>query len=106
MIEHKGVRVILTDHARQQAVHRHGMPIETMKTWFQQAIDMLADTDFIPETYNQEVFIYNRAFQRGMIVAFRHDFKSDNHKIALVAVTVYPYGKNRPAHRDTVTLYV
>jgi hypothetical protein len=107
MMEHRGVKVILTDHSRQQALRRHGMPIEQMKVFFQHAINGIDDAGFMPEYYNQEVFIYSKTFQRGMIVAFRRDFKNqDNWHICLVAVTVYPYGVSRPAHKDTVTIYV
>jgi len=107
LTEHRGVKVILTNHARQQAYQRHGLPIESMKLWFTQAIDKIRQTGFEPEYYNQEVFVYNRHYQRGMVVAFRRDNRNvESDKLCLVAVTCYPYGKSFPAHRDTKTIRV
>lgn len=107
MLEHKGWKVILTDHARQQAVKRHGMPIEQMRRFFVGAIDGIIEADFQVQEYNQEVFIYSRSFCRGMIVAFRRDYKNPNNKnLALAVVTVYPYGAQSPAHKDTQTVRV
>ena len=83
------------------------MPVETMIHYFQHVINGIDDTGFVPVEYNQEVFIYSRAFQRGMIIAFRRDYKNKtNVKLVLVAVTVYPYGKSLPAHPDTEVIYV
>jgi hypothetical protein len=83
------------------------MPIEQMKVFFQHVINGIDDTGFVPCEYNQEVFIYSKLFQRGMIIAFRRDYKnSKNTHTCLVAVTVYPYGKSQPAHNDTEVIYV
>jgi hypothetical protein len=39
-----------------------------------------------------------------MILAFRRDFKNDERvDLAMVVVTVYPYGKAVPMQRDTLT---
>jgi len=101
MLEYRRTKVILTDHARTQASHRHGMPIESMKKWFMGAIDALEVCSYTPDYYNQEVFMYSKTMKRGMIVAFRRDFKNDNGLLCLVVVTVYPYGKDTPMQADT-----
>jgi hypothetical protein len=106
LMEYKGRKVIITDHVRQRARERHGMPVETMKTYFQHVIDGLDACNFKPVEYNQEIFVYSRAFQRGMVIAFRRDFKSDNQNLVLVAVTCYPYGRAVPAQADTEIYYV
>jgi hypothetical protein len=107
LMEYKGIKVVLTDHVRQRSRERHGMPIEQMKTYFQHVINGIDDVGFVPSEYNQEVFIYSKTFQRGMIIAFRRDYKNQsNRRIALVAVTVYPYGRALPAHPDTEVIYV
>lgn len=106
LMVYKGVKVIVTDHVRKRAVERHGMPIEQMKTFFEHVINGIADVDFKPVEYNQEVFVYSRAFQRGMVIAFRRDFKSDDGNMCIVAVTCYPYGRALPAQKDTEVIYV
>ena len=107
LMEHKGLKVIITDHVRTRARQRHGMPIEQMKTFFEHMINGLEETNFKPVEYNQEVFIYVRAFQRGMIMAFRRDFKNQSDgNVHLVAVTCYPYGRSIPSHPDTEVIYV
>ena len=105
LMEYKGTKIILTDHVRQRSHERHGMPIEQMKTYFQHVIDGL--TEFKWVEYNQEIFVYSRAFQRGMIIAQRRDFKNQgNREMVLVAVTCYPYGRALPAQTDTEVVYV
>jgi hypothetical protein len=104
-MEYKGVKIILTDHVRVQARKRHGMPVEQMKTYFQHVVDGLEDFKWVE--YNQEIFVYSRAFQRGMIIACRRDYKNQqNQRLGYVAVTCYPYGKSLPAHPDTEVVYV
>jgi hypothetical protein len=100
LTELHGVRIIMTDHAKSQCKARHGMQLEQMKQFF---VDTLPVWGSVPVVeYNQEVFIYSTKWQRGMIVAYRRDFKNDkSSKIALVVVTVYPYGISKPAHADT-----
>ena len=105
LMEYKGIKIILTDHVRDRARKRHGMAVEQMKTYFQHVVDGLAGFKWVE--YNQEIFVYSRAFQRGMIIARRRDFKNqDNGSMALVAVTCYPYGRAVPAHPDTDIVYV
>ena len=106
LLEYKGRKVIVTDHVRNRAQERHGLAVEHMSTYFKHMIDGLAETEFVPVELNQEVFIYVRAFQRGCIVAFRHDYKSNSKDIVLVAVTMYPIGKNKPMKPDTEVIYV
>lgn len=104
LMEHKGTKVILTDHARQQARKRHGLPIEQMKKFFILAHDALQDFKWVE--YNQEVFVYSRSHQRGCIIAARRDFKNQqDRRLGYVVVTVYPYGISRPAHPDTEVIY-
>lgn len=100
LTEIDGVKIIMTDHAKKQARDRHGMPLETMKRWFE---DMQGIWGNVPvKEYNQEVFVYSVKYQRGMILAYRRDFKNDERTdLALVVVTVYPYGKAVPMQRDT-----
>jgi len=100
LTEIRGTKIILTDHAKQRALSRHGMPLEQMKSWFIEMSDVWAS---IPvEYYNQEVFVYSRKYQRGMILAYRRDCKNTSRNdLALVVVTVYPYGKDIPAKADT-----
>jgi hypothetical protein len=107
LMEYKGRKVIITDHVRQRSRERHGMPVEQMRVYFQHVIDGLDACDFKPVEYNQEIFVYSRAFQRGMIIAFRRDYKNqDSSKLAIVAVTCYPYGRAVPAQPDTEVIYV
>lgn len=105
LMEHEGTKYILTDHARAQAVKRHGMPIEQMKSFFIKAHKGLSA--FTWTEYNQEVFVYSRSYQRGCIVAARRDYKNQsNQRLGYVIVTVYPYGISKPAHPDTEIIYV
>jgi hypothetical protein len=102
LTEIHGVKIIMTDHAKKQARERHGMPLDTMRRFFE---DMEPVWGNIPiKEYNQEVFVYSVKYQRGMILAFRRDFKNDERvDLAMVVVTVYPYGKAVPMQRDTLT---
>jgi len=104
LIKHNGRPVIITDHVRQRARQRHGMPIEQMKTYFEHMVDGIDQSDFVPVEYNQEVFIYVRAFQRGCVVAFRRDYKT--FASSLIIMTMYPYGRSIPSHPDTEVIYV
>jgi hypothetical protein len=107
LIKHKGVKVILTDHCRTRAAQRHGMPIETMKDFFIRVIDGIWCQGFKFKEYNQEVFVYSAHYQRGAIVAYRRDFKNQaSREMCLAVVTIYPYGKSTPAHKDTEVIYV
>jgi hypothetical protein len=102
LTEIHGVKIIMTDHAKKQARDRHGMPLDTMKNWFQDMADIWGNVPV--KEYNQEVFVYSVKYQRGMILAFRRDFKNDDRQdLAVVVVTVYPYGKAVPMQRDTLT---
>jgi hypothetical protein len=105
LMEYKGIKIILTDHVRDRARQRHGMPVEQMKVYFQHVIDGLVDFPWVE--YNQEIFVYSRAFNRGMIIARRRDFKNQgNRDMAYVAVTMYPFGRGYPAQKDTEVVYV
>jgi len=107
LLEHRGTKVIVTDHVRQRARERHGMPISQMKVYFQHMIDGIAETDYVPTEYNEEVFVYVRAFARGCVVAFRRDFKDQSNRDLIMAIiTMYKYGQGKPAHADTEVIYV
>ena len=94
-----GLKVIMTDHAKQQASKRHGMKLEQMKDWFEYTADVTAS---IPVAYyNEEVFVYSIKHQRGMILAYRRDNRSDSRNVCLVVVTVYPYGSSKPMKPGT-----
>lgn len=94
------LKVILTRHAKDQCQKRHGMALETMKTWFTDSQKVIGDIPVVE--YNQEVFVYNRKWQRGMVLAFRRDSKNPrSDRLCLVVVTVYPYGKSVPFRTDT-----
>jgi hypothetical protein len=103
---YKGRSVIVTDHVKDRANERHGMPISQMKVYFHTIIDGLDDHNFKPVEYNQEIFVYSKTYQRGCIVAFRRDFKSNSQDLIMAVVTMYPYGKSTPAHPDTEVYYV
>jgi len=107
LLEYKGRKVVVTDHVKQRSQERHGMPVSEMKTYFKHMIDGIDQTEFKPVEYNQEVFVYVRAFLRGCIVAFRRDFKDHSNKdLILAIVTMYPYGRSIPSHPDTQIIYV
>lgn len=102
-----GHKVILTDHGRERAGSRHGMDIDQLNTWFRSSAEGLLKAELAMDYYNQEIFVYNRHFQRGMIIAFRRDFKNpDVNDICLIVLTVYPYGKANPMQKDTEIFYV
>jgi len=106
LTEIDGLKIIMTDHAKRQAMKRHGMPLETMRAWFVNSSRALLHIRSNLVEYNQEVFVYNAKYQRGMILAFRRDFKNqDSNKICLAVITVYPYGKATPMHPDTEVFY-
>ena len=99
LTEIKGTKIIMTDHAKSQSLSRHGLKLDQCKQWF---IDMVDTWASVPvREYNQEVFVYSYKWQRGMILAYRRDFKNDRDDLAIVAVTVYPYGVASPAKHDT-----
>jgi hypothetical protein len=104
MVEHRGIKVILTNHARNQMSSRYDMPIERQKKFFLACIDGLAEQGWAPDFENHEIFIYSKAMRQGIIAAFRRDF--NNNKMALVVVTVYPSGRRKGAHSDTEVVYV
>jgi hypothetical protein len=105
LMEYKGIKIILTDHVRDRARQRHGMPVEQMKVYFQHVIDGLVDFPWVEE--NQEIFVYSRAFQRGVVIARRRDYKNQgNRDMAYVGITLYPYGRAYPAQKDTEVVYV
>jgi hypothetical protein len=107
LLEYKGRKVIVTDHVKDRARQRHGMPIDQMKVYFQHMIDGIDETNYAPTEYNEEVFVYVRAFKRGCVVAFRRDFKDQsNRDLIMAVVTMYPYGTSKPAHPDTEVIYV
>jgi len=104
LLKHKGVKVIVTDHAREQCRKRsNGMDIKTMTRYFIQVVDGLVDFDWKYE--DQEIFVYNRFFQRGVVLTGRRDYRGGNAR-CLVVVTVYPYGKSRPMKDSTEVVYV
>jgi hypothetical protein len=81
------------------------MPVERMKDFFIRVIDGLAN--FTWKEYNQEIFVYSSFYQRGAIVAYRRDFKNQaSREMCLAVITIYPYGKSTPAHKDTEIVYV
>jgi hypothetical protein len=106
LIKHRGIKVIVTDHAREQMLNRYGMCIEFQKTYFQQCIDSLADKGWTPAHENHEVFLYSQKHRQGIIAAFRKDFKSDTKDVCLVCVTCYPKGRRKGLHSDTETIFV
>lgn len=106
VMEHKGFSVINTDHANRQAKQRHGMTVNQMKDFFTIVIDFIKAGNFEIMEYNQEVFFYSTKYQRGMILAFRRDFKENAEGMCIVCVTVYPYGQSRPMKDDTEAIYV
>ena len=104
LLKHRGVKVIVTDHARQQCRKRdHGMEIKTMTRYFIQVVDGLMDFNWKYD--DQEIFVYNRFFQRGVVLTGRRDYKGGSDR-CLVIVTVYPYGKSRPMKSSTEVVYV
>jgi hypothetical protein len=106
-IEHRGMKVIITNHARQQLKRRRDLDIERQKTWFVNAIDGLAQHDWTPKFENHEVFIYSKAMKQGFVIAFRRDFKNaGSDKMCMVAVTAYPKGRRKGMHSDTEVIYV
>jgi len=106
LMEYKGVKVIVTDHVRHRAAERHGMDVEKMKVYFEHVINGIQDSGWEPVEYNQEVFVYSKIFQRGCVIALRRDFKSSSKDLAMVLVTMYPYGKALPLQKDTEVIYV
>jgi hypothetical protein len=104
ILEHKGMKVIMTDHARTQARKRHGMPVEQMDLYFRKIVDGLID--FPWEYDNQEIFVYSGHYQRGVILTCRRDFKRPGISRCYVIVTMYPYGKARPIKEGTRVIYV
>lgn len=105
--DYNGTSVIITTHARRRAMTRHGMPADVMKTYFKHIVDGLNALNFRPVEYNQEVFVYVRAFQRGCVIALRRDFRQPDKKaLAMAVVTIYPYGKSRPVKGDTFTITI
>ncbi|MBW2646915.1 MAG: hypothetical protein JRE23_12230 [Deltaproteobacteria bacterium] len=104
LMKHRGVKVIVTDHARHQCRKRdNGMAIETMKRYFVQVVDGLVDFNWKYD--DQEIFVYNRFFQRGVVLTGRRDYRGGTDR-CLVVVTVYPYGKARPMKDSTEVVYV
>lgn len=106
VLNYRGFGVINTDHANKQAQQRHGMSVDQMTDFFQIVIDHIKSGKFKIVEYNQEVFFYSTKYQRGMILAFRRDFKLNLEGTCIICVTVYPYGKNIPMQKDTETVYV
>ena len=104
LMEYKGVKIILTDHVRDRARQRHGMLVDQMKIYFQHVINGLVD--FPWEYDDQEIFVYSRAFQRGVILTNRRDWKSSGQSKCYVIVTMYPYGKGRPVKSGTRVVHV
>ncbi len=108
MLEYKGLKVILTNHARQQLARRRDLAIERQKAWFIAAIDGLEKQNWKPNMENHEIFIYSKAMKQGFIVAFRRDYKADlltSHQ-CMVIVTAYPKGRRKGMHSDTEVVYV
>jgi hypothetical protein len=104
LLKHRGVNVIVTNHAREQCRKRdNGMAIETMRAYFKQVVDGLVDFNWKYD--DQEIFVYNRHYQRGVILTGRRDYKAGP-ALALVIVTIYPYGKSRPMKDSTEVVYV
>ena len=107
MVEHKGMKVILTNHARSQMTQRYDLPIEKQKKFFTACIDGMKEQGWTPDFENHEIFIYSKSMKQGIIAAFRRDFKAvDSNKVCLVVVTVYPAGRRKGAHSDTEVVYV
>lgn len=100
LTEIHGAKIIMTDHAKKQCQARHGLKLEQCKQWFVDMTDVWAS---VPVEYeNEEVFVYSYKWQRGMILAYRRDYKNETRNdTAVVAVTVYPYGVASPANKDT-----
>jgi hypothetical protein len=106
MLEHRGLKVILTNHCKEQFRKRRDMSIERQKAWFIRAIDGLAEQNWTPDFENHEIFIYNKSMKQGMVVAFRRDFKAESSKVCFVVVTAYPKGRRKGAQSDTEVIYV
>ena len=106
MIEHRGMKVILTNHARSQMRQRYDFAIEAQKKFFTACIDGINSQGWTPDFENHEIFIYSKAMRQGIVAAFRRDFKSEGNKTCLVVVTVYPKGRRKGAHSDTEVVYV
>jgi hypothetical protein len=76
-----------------------------MKDYFIRVVDGLSDFDW--KEYNQEVFVYSTHYQRGAVIAYRRDIRNqDSREMCLIVMTIYPYGKATPAHKDTEVIYV
>lgn len=104
LTEIDGMKVIMTDHAKAQCKSRHGVNLDQMKTFFNDTAK--AWTNYVPAEYNQECFLWSAKWQRGMVVAYRRDFKNQtNKRLGLVVITVYPFGKCRPVQPDTEVIY-
>ena len=102
-----GYKVIATAHSTQRTQQRQALTKDELCRWFLTAAGDLETIINGLKEYNQEVFVFNRQFRQGMILAFRRDFKDpSNRALAIVMVTVYPYGKATPMHKDTEVYYV
>ena len=103
---HQGMKIIVTDHAREQMQSRYNMCIDFQKKFFMDALDGLKAQNFKPDYYNHEVFVYSQKHRQGFIAAFRRDFRSENDQLSMVIVTVYPMGRRKGLHSDTKTIFV
>ena len=106
LMEYRGRKIIITDHAREQNRKRNDFAsIESMKSYFMRVADGLVEYNF--KEYNQEVFVYSKSYKRGCIVAYRREFKNpDDHRMHYAIVTVYPLGSSKPMKPDTEVIYV
>ena len=105
LLKHRGVKVIITDHARHQCRNRdkNGLAIESMTRYFIQVVDGLMNFNWKYD--DQEIFVYNRFYQQGVVLTGRRDYKGGSAR-CLVIVTVYPYGKALPMKSSTEVVYV
>ena len=102
--EYKGVKVILTDHARVQMSKRYDFPIETQKQFFVACVDKTIGRSRSPS--DPEVFIYSKRLKQGAVVKFRRDTRSTSQRICMVIITVYPRGRRKGAKSRTEVIYV
>ena len=104
LTEIHGTKIIMTTHAKGQCRKRHGMPLDSMKQFFIDTADTWGSVPVVE--YDQEVFIYSTKWHRGVIVAYRRDWRNATRKdLAIIVVTIYPYGKSKPVHPDTEVYY-
>lgn len=101
--------IINTNHALERMKQRQNSMTEgQINNFFDRVLLYFKDhqEQFESDPYNSEYFFYSGQHQRGMILAYRRDFKqkvSGNH---FILVTIYPYGKTYPMQADTPIVYI